>query len=210
MPGDSPNRPLSRPRQIRWFQQSIPLCKHLPLSLSDQLHLDRLARDKGSPIADSKGGRSLLLVGMIRTADEPPLAEEVAEGNQTKLTALRGLFERLTGALTELSAIIEKKLHPPEVKDRVKVDIERRVLTVDGLDYNLNTGEQARVLAQMAQANGTSLPGPEIVKKAGLRKGFKVDRALEQIMNKHEAVRRFIPPASNADNKFCFRLPQRP
>ncbi|MBA4188839.1 MAG: hypothetical protein C0467_12650 [Planctomycetaceae bacterium] len=176
-----------------------PILKYLSMSVSDRAHIEGLA--------SSKAGSSLLLEGMIQFVNAPPLAEEVVEMNRLRLTALRGLLERLTAPLTELSAKVVRKLHPPEVKDRVRVNVEDRVLNIDGVDYELNTSEQARVLEQMAKANGEPLSGPEIVRRAGLKEGFMVSRTLNQIKTNHPKLGKFIPLARDTAHRFCFRLP---
>lgn len=157
---------------------------------------------------EGKPAGSLLLEGMIRFDTDPPPTEGATEANRIRLTALRGRLGRLKTALAELAEQVERKVHPPEVKDRVKVDVERHVLTIDGREYELNTTNQARILEQMALANGEPLSGPELARRAGLREGFMVARALEQVRKKHHPkLNRFIPLAVDVSNKFCFRLP---
>lgn len=190
-------------RMAELAKRVLPILRHFPVSLSDRLFIGSITGDNRSPGA----GPSLALEGLWRFAHELPPSRDVVEANRHRLATLRGVFERLTNALTGLSEDLKRKLHPPEVRDRVTVDIEAHRVTVDGSSYDLNTREQALILDQLAKANGRPLSGPEIASGAGLRKGLMVSRVVTQIRSLHPALDRLIPPPQKTKNKFCICLP---
>jgi hypothetical protein len=197
-------------RLVELARRASVLLRHLPVSLSDRIYLEGLAGDNGSPSESGAAGRSLALEGVYRFAHEPPPSREAVEANRVRLVALRGIFERLTAALAGLSETLERKLHPPEVKDRVKVDVKARRVSIDGSSYGLNTREQAIVLDQLVKANGGPLSGPEIARGAGLDEAFPVSRVWNQIKNKRSGLERFMPSPHETGNRFCLRLPRLP
>lgn len=134
-------------------------------------------------------------------------AEEAGASTSVRLAALIGFFEAAVPALGALYERAERKLNPPQIRDRVRVDREKFVVTVDDVPYRV-TENQALMFHALAEANGGPLSGPEIGKLAKFEGEFRAGRYRDQI--EYPELKRLIPKPVRPDFKFRLVLPPLP
>jgi hypothetical protein len=146
------------------------------------------------------------LEGLWAHEDGGATREYIQEENAVRLVALISYFERVVAALTILRQRISRRITPPQIRDRVRVDTQLFTVTIDdGKPYQL-TESQAVLFFHLAEANGASLTGTEIGKRAKWPGTFRAGRYRKQI--KYSELRKLISdPDRTPGRKFCLLLP---
>jgi hypothetical protein len=107
--------------------------------------------------------------------DSSPPDNNGAEANDLRLAALIPFFETAESALAEMRQRVVRKLYPPQIKDRVKVNRTTGEVTVD--DRSTIEGvNQAILIYHLAAANGVGLSRTEIAEREGVEGGFRAGR----------------------------------
>jgi hypothetical protein len=114
-----------------------------------------------------------------------------------------GLAERVVEQATAFCRRLGCKLHPPSVRDRMRVDRRRGRVTLDGSEFDV-TDNQSILFHYLVDANGQPVSGCEIAKKEKLQE-FKAGRHVQRI--KHDALKRIIKKEEKANGRFYIRLP---
>jgi len=133
--------------------------------------------------------------------------EEAKTSTSVCLAALTGFFEAAVPALAALYQRAERKLDPPQICHRVRVDLQKFVVTVDDVPYRV-TEMQALMFHILAEENGGPLSGPEIGKLAKFEGEFRAGRYRDKIT--YPELKKLIPKPAKPDFMFRLVLPPLP
>ena len=128
--------------------------------------------------------------------------------NAVRIVGLTGFFEPAASALADLCHRVEQRLNPPQVRDRVRVDLVKCKVTVDNETYTVSPG-QAQLFYYLAEANGEGMSSTEIWEQIKIGVDFKASRFRSQLEGTE--LFRFLPaPDDTPDGKFRIVLPPLP
>jgi hypothetical protein len=133
--------------------------------------------------------------------------EQFAAANTVRLAALTGFFESAVPALEALYQRVERKLSPPQVRDRVRVDLKRCIVTVDNVPYSVSEN-QALMFHVLVKTNGGPLSGPDMGRLVEFKGEFKASRYRDKI--EYAELKKLIPKPAKPDFKFRLVLPPLP
>lgn len=178
-------------------ERVVPLLEYLDLDDRDKQDIRKMlpiAQADSSPLPSlGAASRSLLFEDDGCGVVFPTSAKydsETEKRNAVRVVRLQYLLDRLGEALERNRKRIQAKLNPPTVRDRVKLDHEKYIVTVDGKSYSVSEN-QATLFKYLIEANGNIVSGPEIAKRERLEE-FKASRFLEQLESKYPDLARIV------------------
>lgn len=174
---------------------------HLKLSRPEAEQVLRLAGDGDEAGTDPPF--PLLMSGTICEEGEA-IPADVRQADRLRLRVMVCFVEKLTEAGEVLRRVIDRRLHPPTVKDRVQVERNGRV-TVDGHTYEVSESH-ATLLFHLVEANGATVSGPEIAKKEDVTE-FKASRLVSQIKKRLPQLGAIIAKVDKTNGRYYLQLP---
>jgi hypothetical protein len=184
----------------------LRLVEFLELSDSDAAQLKRLA---ASPISRFKHGTAgpgrnsleLLLTGVDEWQGVRIPPDDGANGLRLRLLA--ELFNRLFQAIAGLQSRVQRKLNPPTARDRVRVDVGRALVQVDGKAYSVSV-RVAILFKHLVEANGQVVSSGDIA-RAENEKEFRASRIKEQIQ--YQELKDLVKVSTKGRKGFYIELP---
>lgn len=193
---------LTREGQVNQLLRAItnvakPLLRYLELSDSDKEHI-------------ATKFSALLFPEPIEYEDWTILAEHphpkcaaTVLADPVKVKLLVDFLDRMVRDTSSLQARIDKKLKPPSVSDRVRVDLVKGIVEVDGKPFPV-LDRQAILFHYLARANGEPVSGPEIARQEKIKE-FRSARIKDQI--KHKALTALLKISQRGKRGFYLQLP---
>lgn len=203
------SRPLINESILTSAVTARPLLNFMELDNATRMRVVDLAaifdsrRSSGvnTPIARTPG---ILLDGLVEfdigQSWEPKALDDQ---NALRISIVANLFDSLSQAIPTLVRRIHKKLDPPSVRDRVRVDVSRGFVVVDDVHYSVPQ-RQAVFFDYLSKANGAPVSGPEIAASEGLKE-FRGNRIKNQIKDKK--LRAIIKESRKGKRGFFIQLP---
>ncbi|MEI7687618.1 MAG: hypothetical protein WCL32_21640 [Planctomycetota bacterium] len=134
--------------------------------------------------------------GATSTKEERAIDSQRAVSLSMTLKAIQTSCENLTLRLA-------RKLKPPTVRERMKVDQNAGTVTVDGKVFTVRPNE-AEALRYLVEANGAPVSGPEIAETLGVSE-FRIGRAIKSLVATHPEFGAIITK-ENSDSNARFRV----